>query len=622
MVQTPTLKPFGTWPSPVSPAMLTEGLTRLGDVWVDGDHTYWSEGRPAEGGRTQIVRLGPDGSRTDMLPDGFNARSGVHEYGGGAALVRDGVIWFVNWADQRLYVLRDAAPPVALTPEPEVARSIRFADLRVSPDGRWIVCVMESHGSGGATDVRNELVCLDAFQPSTPRLLFGGADFVASPRFVDGARLRWIAWDHPNMPWNDTSLLEATFVDGALTQAPRVMASGGSWMQPVGECVLSDRTDWWNVWHVDAAGAATPVAPLAAEVGGPAWVFGLRDYVITPSGVPAFAIGGDVHVGDEVTATGVQSLGQWTLHADGHTVTAVARYTDRHPAIVRFTLTDPAAMTVVVPGAPVALDAADISIGRTIEYPSTGGRTAHGVYYPPTNHGFTAPAGSSPPLIVMIHGGPTSQAGSSFDLDVQFWTTRGFAVVDVDYGGSTGYGREVRNELDGEWGIVDVDDCCAAAQWLADQGLADAHRLAIRGGSAGGFTVLAALAFRDVFAVGASHYGIADLSALAEETHKFESRYTDRLIGPWPEARSVYEERSPIHHIDGFDRPLIVFQGLDDMVVPPNQAEMIVAALRAKGVECEYHPYEGEGHGFRRAETIQHALEHELAFYQRVLGLV
>ncbi len=600
--------------------MLTEGLTRLGDVWVDGDRTYWSEGRPAEGGRTQIVRLGPDGSRTDMLPDGFNARSGVHEYGGGAALVRDGTVWFVNFADQRLYVIRDGAPPVALTAAPDPARSVRFADLRRSPDGRWIVCVMETHGSAAATDVRNELVCLRALEPSTPTVLFSGADFVMSPQFVDESRLRWIAWDHPNMPWNETSLWEAGFDDGGLAH-PRVVASGGSWMQPVGEHVVSDRTGWWNVWHVAADGSTTATAPVDAEVADPAWVFGSRHYVVTRDRVPAFSIGGDIHVGGAVTATDVASLGQWTLHADDRTVTALARYADRHPAIVRFTLDDPAAMTVLVPGAPVALDPADISIGRTIEYPSTGGRTAHGVYYSPTNHLVAAPAGSSPPLIVMIHGGPTSQAGSSFDLDVQFWTTRGFAVVDVNYGGSSGFGREVRGELDGQWGVVDVDDCCAAAEWLAHQGLADADRLAIRGGSAGGFTVLAALAFRDVFAVGASLYGIADLSALAEETHKFESRYTDRLIGPWPEARSVYEERSPIHHVDGFDRPLIVFQGLDDMVVPPNQAEMIVAALRDKGVECEYHPYEGEGHGFRKAETIQHALEHELAFYQRVLGL-
>jgi dipeptidyl aminopeptidase/acylaminoacyl peptidase len=284
-------------------------------------------------------------------------------------------------------------------------------------------------------------------------------------------------------------------------------------------------------------------------------------------------------------------------------------------------LADPAAMVTVVAGTPLEIGEHDISRARTISYPSTGGRTAFGLYYPPTSADHQGVEGTAPPLVVTIHGGPTSAAAPSFSLATQFWTNRGFAVVDVNHGGSTGFGREVRDHLDGQWGVVDVDDCCAAAEWLAAQGLADPTRLVIRGGSAGGYTVLSALAFRDVFAAGADHFGIADLAALVADTHKFESRYTDRLIGPWPDAREVYEQRSPIHHLDHFDRPLIVFQGLDDMVVPPNQSEMIVAALHAKGVECEYHAYAGEGHGFRRAETIQHALLHELAFYQRVLHL-
>lgn len=613
-------RPFGTWPSPVTPEMLTEGAARIDDVLVVGDVTYWLENRPAEAGRLQIVRRDADGSVSDVLPDGFSARSGVHEYGGGAAWVQGGAVWFVNWADQRLYVIIGEAPPVALTPSPDTPRAQRYTDIRLSPAGGWIVCVAERHG---AHDVRNEVIALRALEPSEPTVLFGGTDFVMSPRFVDAARLRWIAWDHPNMPWNETSLREASFDEttGTLVGEPRVLATGGSLMQPVGESIISDRTNWWNVWHVGTDGAAAPLAPLDAEVGGPAWIFGLRDYVTTPDDRPAFSIGGDVHVGSTVTRTDAVSLRQWTLHDDGTTVTAIAAYADCHPAIVRFSLDDPATMTTVVAGRPLGFGVENVSRARSIAYPTTGGRTAYGWYYAPVSSAWGAPDGALPPLVVRIHGGPTADSVPDLSLGTQFWTTRGFAVVDVNHGGSTGFGRDVRDQLDGQWGVVDVDDCCAAAQWLAQQGLADPTRMVIRGGSAGGFTVLSALAFRDVFAAGASSYGVADLSALAADTHKFESRYTDRLIGPWPEARDLYEARSPIHHIDGFRRPLIVFQGLDDMVVPPSQSEMIVDALRAKGVECEYHAYEGEGHGFRRAETIQHALSRELAFYRRVLEL-
>ena len=621
--------PYGTWPSEVTPEMLTEGAVRLHDLWVDGNMTYWLESRPADGGRFQIVRLDPDGAHSDLLPEGFSARSGVHEYGGGAAWVEGGSAWFVNWADQRIHLIDgldepggDTAP-LALTPEPAVTRSVRYADLRVSADGAWLVAVRETHSPTDPHDVRNELVAMQAREPCQPTVVFGDSDFVMSPRFADSDRLRWIAWDHPNMPWNETSLYETRFdrSTGSLAAAPVVLGSGDALMQPVSDCVISDRTDWWNVWHIAPDGSAMALAPTEAEVGGPAWNFGFRDYVVTSDGTPAFSIGGDIHVGPAVTPTDASSLSQWVLHDDGATVTAIASYPDRHDAIVRFPLDDPGATTVVVEGRPVGLDAGDVSRAKPISYPTSGGRTAYGLYYPPKSCRFRGPDGTAPPLVVMIHGGPTADAVASFSLAKQFWTSRGFAVVDVNHGGSTGFGRKVRDQLDGQWGIVDVDDCGAAARWLADQGLADPERLVIRGGSAGGFTVLSVLAFRDDFAAGASSYGIADLSALAADTHKFEARYCDRLIGPWPEARAVYEARSPIHHIEGFDRPLIVFQGLDDMVVPPNQSEMIVAALRAKGVECEYHAYEGEGHGFRKAETIVHALIHELAFYQRVLGL-
>jgi dipeptidyl aminopeptidase/acylaminoacyl peptidase len=613
--------PFGTWPSPITPAMLTTAPAQYVDVWVDGDTAVWLEARPAEGGRMQLVRQFADGSRHDLLPDGFNARTSAHEYGGGAVLVHNGVVWFVNFADQRLYVLQGDGPPLALTPEPATPRGLRWADMQRSPDGAWIVCVMEAHD--GEHDVRNELVALRALEPSEPTVLFDESDFVMAPAFVDGGRLRWISWDHPNMPWNHTRLHESTFdpTTGSLTSSPLTLAEGDSLMQPVGEHVISDRTGWWNVWRIGSDGNSTAVAPLDAEVGGPAWVFGERDHLVQPDGTPVFTVGGHVHVGSEVTPTTAGEIRQLNLHADGRTVTALVSYPDRLASIVRFTIDRPDELHVVAEGAAVDIDPADVSHPQAIAFSTTGGRTAHGWYYPPRNSRCQGPEGVAPPLVVMIHGGPTAAAQTSFRLSTQFWTTRGFAVVDVDYGGSTGYGRSVRDELDGQWGVVDVDDCCAAAEWLASQGLADPARLVIRGGSAGGFTVLAALALRSVFAAGASLFGVADLTALATDTHKFESRYLDRLIGPWPEARTVYEERSPIHHLDGFSRPLIVFQGLDDRVVPPNQSEMIVDALQSRGVECEYHAYEGEGHGFRKAPTIEHQLSRELAFYQRILGL-
>jgi dipeptidyl aminopeptidase/acylaminoacyl peptidase len=610
--------PYGYWPSTVTPEMLTEGAVGLVDVWhtewAGVVTTVWLESRPSEAGRTALVAIAPDGNHVDVLPATSNVRTGVHEYGGGAAWVEQGVAWFVEWADQRLYRATATDAPVALTPAPEVPRSVRYADHRVSPDGCWLVAVRETHGE----QVVNELVALRADVPSEPRVLFGGSDFVSSPRFVAADRLRWITWDHPNMPWNDTTLYEATFDAATGTVgAATVLGSGESFMQPVGDLVITDRSDWWNVWRI-TADTATPLHPADAEMSGPAWVFGERDLVVADDGRVAWAVGGTVVVDGVPFPTDAVAFDHWTIR--GSTVTAIASWPDRDATIVRFDLDDPTSMHTVVAGRTLPLDPTDIARAEPIAFPTPDGVDAHGWFYPPTNSRVRAAADELPPLVVMIHGGPTSAARTAFSLGKQFWTSRGFAVVDVDHRGSSGYGRRFRDLLDGRWGVVDVEDCCAAATWLAEQGRVDPARLVIRGGSAGGFTVLASLARADVFAAGASSFGIADLSALAADTHKFEARYCDRLIGPWPEAQDLYAERSPIHHLDGFDRPLIVFQGLDDMVVPPSQSEMIVAALRAKGVECEYHAYEGEGHGFRRAGTIVASLTAELEFYRRVLA--
>lgn len=616
--------PYGTWPSAITPAMLTSGTVKLLDVWDDGAMVCWHEARPAEAGRHVLVTRGPDGARRDVIAAPFNARSAVHEYGGGAAWVEGGVAWFVNWDDQRIWraPLDGTSEPLALTPEPAVPRSIRYADLRRSPDGEWLVAVREQHrpSSDGSPDaVTNDIVVIRADEPSEPRPVFAGTDFVMSPRFVDGREIRIITWNHPEMPWTDTALVRCSFdpTTGAVGP-PEVLASGASLMQPVGDTVLSDRSGWWNPWRVDADGE-TPIWSADQEVGGPAWIFGLRDHAITDDGRHVWSSSGRLVIDGDVHDVGAASVEQ--LSVTRTTLTAIVRSTTHGARVVRFDLDDPSVSEIVVDHAPLPVGPDGTSVPERIEYPTAEGATAFGWFYAPRNATYVGPTDTRPPLVTMIHGGPTAAARPWFALETQFWTSRGFAVVDVDHRGSTGYGTEYRNLLDGNWGVVDVEDCIAAARWLADEGLVHRERLVIRGGSAGGFTVLACLSSSDVFAAGACSYGIADLSVLAADTHKFESQYTDRLIGPWPAARAVYEARSPIHHLDRFDRPLIVFHGLDDRVVPPNQSEMIVAALRERGVECEYHAYEGEGHGFRRAETIEHQLTSELAFYRRVLDL-
>lgn len=613
--------PYGTWPSAITPAMLTAGAVKLLDVWDDDGRVVWHEARPAEGGRQVLVTTDPDGARRDLIAAPFDARSAVHEYGGGAAWVEHGVAWFVNWGDQRIWhvPVDGSSPPVPLTPEPTLARTVRHADLRRSPDGAWLVAVRERHDPADPHAVANEIVLLRADRPSQPRIVHAGSDFVMSPRFTSAGTIRFVAWDHPNMPWNHTDLMGCRFdASTGATSAPVTLASGASLMQPVDDTVVSDRSGWWNVWRVTDE-HEQHLFPEATEVGGPAWVFGLRDHGVAPDGRHVWSSAGDLVVDGVHHDVDAAALEQLAI-ADRF-VTAIVRSAERPAEVVRYDLEDPRRRETVVGAEPVAIVADDISTPEAIEFPTAGGAKARGWFYPPTSASAIGPVGARPPLVTMIHGGPTSCARPWFTLATQFWTNRGFAVVDVDHRGSTGYGTAYRNLLDGNWGVVDVDDCIAAATWLAGEGRVDPDRMVIRGGSAGGFTVLASLARGDVFAAGGCSYGIADLSILAADTHKFESRYTDRLIGPWPQARDVYEARSPIHHLDRFDRPLIVFQGLDDRVVPPNQSEMIVAALRDRGVECEYHAYEGEGHGFRRADTIEHQLTSELAFYRRVLHL-
>jgi dipeptidyl aminopeptidase/acylaminoacyl peptidase len=617
--------PYGSWPTPITASRVVEAAVRLGGLRADGDDLWWLELRPEEGGRSALVRRRAGGTTEDLLPPPWNVRTAVHEYGGGALWVRDGVAWFTNWADQRLYRLVPGEDPQPITPEAPAPRAWRYADGDVSPDGQWIACVRERHEDDGA--VVNEIVRLPAAGGGV-EVLVSGSDFVSNPRWApDGDGLAWIEWDHPHMPWDATRLV-------ARVGGEDVLVAGGpdeSVLQPVWELggsllFLSDRTDWWNLYRWNRDDAIESVIAVDGEIGEPQWVFGRPRFALTPQDGIVFASWRDgvdhlavAHLDGVVRPFDLPYTEYSDLSASGRVVHAIAASPAAEAAVVSIRL-DTGAVAVVRPPRDLGLDPDDVPAPEPVSFATSGGRTAHALFYPPASARFEGPDGIQPPLIVTVHGGPTAAARPTLQLDIRYWTTRGFAVVDVNYGGSTGYGRAYRRQLDGAWGVVDVDDCEAAARHLAAEGRVDPDRLCIEGGSAGGFTVLACLAFRDAFAAGADHYGVADLEALARDTHKFESRYLDSLVGPYPERRDLYVARSPIHHVQGFDRPLIVFQGLEDEVVPPNQSEMIVDALRAKGVPVAYVAFPGEQHGFRQAANIARSLEAQLSFFAQLFG--
>ncbi|MCW0215533.1 MAG: S9 family peptidase [Pseudonocardia sp.] len=632
-----TITPYGAWPTPITSELVLSSAVRLSGVQVDGDAVVWAEGRPSEGGRTQLVRREADGTVTDLLPEGFDARTGVHEYGGGAWKVHDGVVWFSNWQDQRLYRLAPGGAPEPLTPEPEVTRGDRYADVDLAPDGSYLVAIRERHpmGGTGAVDVRNEIVRLSPTGPSEPEVLVTGPDFVSSPRISpDGVRLVWVSWNHPSMPWDDTVLTGRNLVTGdeaVVAGGPGESVSEPRWAPDGALYFLSDRTGWWNLYRWLPGSDIVPVVRIDAEIGEPAWVLGGSRYAILDGGEIVFARwqggydGLAVHHPDGTRADlDVPFSAVASVRAGGSgDVVVVAGTPAEEPGVHRVAL-DGTVGTLRAPRE-LGLDAGYLSVPEAVSFPSVDGegapRTAHALFYPPANPAHSGPDGELPPLLVVIHGGPTASAVPVLSVNVQYWTSRGFGVVDVNYGGSTGFGREYRELLKGAWGIVDVADCLAAARWLGERGRVDPARLAIRGGSAGGYTTLAALAREDTpFAAGADHFGVADLEALAADTHKFESRYLDGLVGPYPASRDVYVERSPIHHVERFGTPLIVLQGSEDAIVPPNQSELIVDALRARKVPVAYLLFEGEQHGFRRAENIRRALEAELSFYSQVFG--
>ena len=658
--------PYGSWKSPITAELITAQTISLGQgqIAVDGQDIYWLEGRPLEGGRNVLVRLTPEplaeaafaqhprgASRqlrstpdgrlfrrhreaspwdespkpADCLPLGFNVRTRVHEYGGGAFAVFDGVIYFVNFKDQHLYRQNPGGTPAVLTP----SDGCRYADFVLDRQRERLICVREDHTGPG--EAVNTIVALQLNAPNDGSVLVEGHNFFSNPRLnPHGSRLAWLCWDHPNMPWDGCELWAADVrPDGSLGKKERV--AGGkdeSIFQPEWspEGILhfvSDRTGWWNLYRL--LDRVEPLCPKEAEFGKPQWAFDTRTYdflsgnellctytqdglwklarlntgtkTLTPLDLP-YTEFGTVHTGDGFAVFGVASATQplTLLRLDLATGRAVVLRRSFEPAV----------------------DPGYFSLPQAVEFPTEKGLTAHGFFYPPANQDYIAPAGELPPLMVISHGGPTGATSTGLRYAIQYWTSRGFAVLDVNYGGSTGYGRAYRMRLNDNWGIVDVDDCCNGVRWLAKQGFVDPKRMTIHGGSAGGYTTLAALVFKDVFSAGASHYGICDLEALATDTHKFESRYLDNLVGPYPERKDLYVARSPIHHIQKLATPLILFQGDEDKVVPPSQSRRMFEAVRTKEIPVAYLLFAGEQHGFRKAGNIKRSYEAELYFYSKI----
>ncbi|HEU5203505.1 MAG TPA: S9 family peptidase [Candidatus Limnocylindrales bacterium] len=625
-----TVAPYGSWRSPISVDHVVGQTILLGEPWLDGDDLYWLEGRPWEGGRRVLVRREPDGTTSELTPAPANVRTRVHEYGGGSYTVAGGIAVYSDFRDGRLYRIDPGATgAVAITPE----GPWRYADLRFDASRRRFVCVREDHS--GEDQPRNELVAVPLDGETPPVVLYGGPDFVAAPRVSPaGDLLAWLEWDLPDMPWDATRLRVATINEDGSLGTPELAAGGmdesiaqPEWSAEGDLHFVSDRSGWWNLYHLAEGPRLEALAPMDAEFADPAWIFGRSSYAFLPDGSIVAAARSGSHdrlfhvLQDHLVGEVVTPFSEFEgLMASQGSVAALVGAPDRPTAIVRFDPETLEPIEVVRAASAFAPEPAYISRPEPIEYATSGGRVAHALFYAPVNADFEGPAAEQPPLVVLTHGGPTSNASTGLELSRQFFTSRGIAVVDVDYGGSTGYGRSYRQLLNGNWGKVDVEDCVAAALFLADRGDVDPQRMAIMGGSAGGFTTLAALAFTDVFRAGISLFGVGDIEALARHTHKFESRYTDRLVGPLPEAAARYRERSPVYAFDRISCPVLVLQGLDDKVVLPAQAEQIVAALAENGIPYAYLAFEGEGHGFRGETAQRRTLEAQLSFLGQVFG--
>lgn len=645
----PQTLPYGSWKSPIHAGQIASAMVGLSGILVDGQDVYWTELRPCEAGRCVLVKRDSDGTLADVIPQGYSVRARVHEYGGRSCVVVSGTVYFTNFSDQRLYRYHPGvdAEPVPLTPSGH-----RYADGVWDARRKRIICVHEDHTAGcknahGNDEPLNNIVAIDPLEGGVGQVLVQGHDFYAAPRLSpDGRILAWLAWNDPHMPWDAAELCVAGLRDDGTMEEPSHLAGGadGSVVQPQWAADNSlyfvwEEAGWWNLYRIrfqevngdpcaraDGGGVLT----MNAEFALPLWTLGQKTYdFINPDIVLCSCQMGSMSQLMWINASShlVARVGDVPLpytHISEVCVNGGKAYllagSPSHPTAVVCLDLKTSQTTVLRSSSEMQIDAGYLSTPEPVEFPTEGGRTAHGLFYRPANKDFMGPEGEKPPLLVKIHGGPTSATTTTLRMDIQYYTSRGFAVLDVNYGGSTGYGREYRSRLYGQWGIVDVDDCCNGAKHLARQGHADEKRLAITGGSAGGFTTLACAAFRDVFAAGSSHFGVSDCEMLHKETHKFESHYLETLIGPYPQRRDLYVERSPLRNMDGISCPLIFFQGLADPIVPPNQTEMMFNALKNKGLPTAYVPFEGEHHGFRKAAHIQRALEGEFYFFSKVFG--
>jgi len=620
---------YGSWKSPITSDMVASETIELGYIVLDGGDIYWVEVRPNEGGRYVIVRRTPDGHISDMTPSPLNARTRAHEYGGGMYNVSDGTIYFTNFDDQRIYRQEPGVEPYPITPKAD----LRYADIIADHRRNRLICIREDHRVSDREAV-NTLVSISLEGSSSGQVLISGNDFYSSPRLSqDGSRLAWLTWNHPNMPWDGTELwIGELRTDGTMENAKRVV--GGvdeSILQPKWSAAgvlhfISDRSGWWNLYRW-LNGQIEPLCNMKADFSWPQWIFGISSYAFESANniICVYKQQGVWHLASlDATSGRIKNMKNpytdiWSLQASSGLVVFAAGAPNELWSIA---MLNPATLQIEVlrRSSNVQVDSEYLSSPNAIEFPTEKGLTAYAFFYAPKNRDFLGPSEERPPLLVISHGGPTAAASTVLSWNIQYWTSRGFAVVDVNYGGSSGYGRAYRQRLNGQWGVVDLDDCVNAARYLIKKRKVDGDRLAIRGGSAGGYTTLCALTFRNIFKAGASYFGLSDLEAFVKDTHKFESHYLDRLIGPYPERRDLYKKRSPIHFVDQISCPIIFFQGLEDKIVPPSQAEVMVKALREKGLPVAYISYAGEQHGFKRAENIKRSHEAELYFYSKIFG--
>lgn len=617
---------FGSWKSPITTELMLSDSVGLGEIsYFDGD-LYWIEMRPQEKGRYVVVKQSKEGKRTDLIPSGYNARTRVHEYGGGSYLPTEKGLIFSNFSDQDLYLIDQHSQSIRLTDN----KNRRYADMVYDKNNDRIICVCEDH-SASSGEPKNLIVAISLQDPYVEKDLIEGADFYSNPRIShDGKKICWISWQHPNMPWDATNLYYADLNNSGDISLPiLVTAEDESVCQPKWSLdntlyFVSDRNNWWNLYCYKN-NTIECIYNMEAEFAVPQWSFKESNYdfisndsIATIYRQQGIAYLGLIDVYDKSCEILTLPFTDYeSISCEKDSIAFLAASPNQFPSIIEYK-TKNKNYSVIRKASEIELDQESISVGETLSFPVNDTNNAYAFFYGPQNKEYVGLDNEKPPLIVISHGGPTGESHNGLKMVIQFFSSRGFAVLDVNYGGSSGYGRAYRQRLNKNWGIVDVADCSKAALFIADKGLVDRERLAIRGGSAGGFTTLAALVFTDVFKAGASHYGVSDLEALAKETHKFESRYLDSLIGPYPEEKDTYHERSPINAVDKLSCPVIFFQGLEDKIVLPNQAEMMVEALKKKGIPVVYIAYEGEQHGFRQANNIKRTLEAEYYFYSTI----